>query len=334
MNKASSAVHCARRVYLVFALSLAHLFGQASVVHAAHSITVCASGCDHATIQAAIDAAPPKAIIRVGRGIYVEHLALYDKHVTLDGEAAAKTIISGGNTGRVIFLYANSTLTVTNMTIRDGVIADNQGGGIYNDGVLTVEDSRIADNRAGLSGGGIANFGTLRVNRSLIVGNSAAVGNGGGIVNGGRVTVTASTIVRNYARLRGGGIYHSVGTFALTGSSVADNRADVGGGGIANFDYMSTSNSTVAANRTEGAGGGIVNGGHLTVADLTLASNRASDGSGFYNSGTLVLGNVTVAGEGANCTNWGVVIDVSSSPTSSALCRPGAANELSIIQPT
>jgi predicted outer membrane repeat protein len=279
-----------------------------SPAQAAHSLAVCPHGCEFKSIQAAIDAAMPADTIHIAPGTYVERLTFYDKQVALVGEDAATTIISGNNAGRVLSLYANSTLTITNITIRNGKVTDNQGGGIYNDGVLVIDKSRIVNNSASVSGGGIANFGTLRISRSMIAGN-ASPGNGAGIVNGGRLTITTSVLFGNYAKGRGGAIYHSVGTFVLTASSVTNNRADFAGGGIANFDRMIITGSIVAANKTNGAGGGVLNGGQMTLINLTMTSNRAGDGDSYYNGGTLVMGSARFVGSdgSVNCTNWGAV---------------------------
>lgn len=295
---------------------------QGYATDTARSHTVCAQGCDYTTLQAAIAAAEPGDQINVAAGLYPEQLALYDKALTINGADAATTILSGGNRGRVLFLYANTTLTLTNMTIRDGFVPDNQGGGIYNDGHLTLLSSQVISNEASVSGGGIANFGTLRIDQSVIGGNRSAPGNGGGIVNGGRLTVTASTITDNYAEGRGGGLYHSVGTARLIDSTVAQNRADFAGGGIANFDRMSSMNSTISTNTTDGAGGGLLNGGQIRITNLTIAGNLAGDGNSFYNSGFLTMTNTILAdgAVGKNCTNWGVVASLGQNLESDANC--------------
>ena len=171
-------------------LWLVLLFAPDQVGPATHRLTVCANGCAYTTIQAAIAAAVPDDHIAVAPGVYTEHLSLYDKRLTITGAAAATTILSGGKAGRVLFLYANTVLTLTNVTIQDGVATGDQGGGIYNDGVLTLTASRVISNHATVSGGGIANFGKLLIDQGLISANRTAPGNGGGIVNGGQLTVT------------------------------------------------------------------------------------------------------------------------------------------------
>jgi len=87
-------------------------------------------------------------------------------------------------------------------------VASGSGGGVYNQGGLTINSSTINGNTAlnGGSGGGIYNVGGLTINNSTISGNSSA-GQGGGIFNpAGILTITACTITGNQAGF-GGGIY-------------------------------------------------------------------------------------------------------------------------------
>ncbi|MEZ4656208.1 MAG: choice-of-anchor Q domain-containing protein [Caldilineaceae bacterium] len=310
--------------------------------HAAHArtLTVCASGCDYTNIQSAMDAAAPHDVINVAAGNYREHLALYDKQLTINGAGADATILNGENEDRVLFLYANTALTLTNVTVRNGRIKDNQGGGIYSDGVLTLDASRVISNSASVSGGGLANFGRMIIGNSVITGNDTPFGNGGGIVNGGGLTVTNSTIAANHAQTRGGGIYHSGGVLTLTNSTVANNYGDFGGGGVASFDRMHSVNSTISGNFTEGAGGGIINGGRLFLTNLTVADNHAGDGNSLYNSGTLTTTNTIMADGsppnvdvGKNCTNWGVVASLGGNLESDANCGFNAPGDLTRVDP-
>ncbi|MEZ4728940.1 MAG: choice-of-anchor Q domain-containing protein [Caldilineaceae bacterium] len=324
-----------RMLCLSLVIWVALFFYPNQATHATHTLTVCANGCAYTTIQAAIDAAAPDDTIDVAAGVYREHLSLYEKRLTITGTDAQTTIISGDAVGRVLFLYANTTLTLTHVTIRDGQIMDNQGGGIYNDGQLTLVASRVVSNSAGVSGGGIANFGTLVIDHTVITDNHATLGNGGGIVNGGRLTVSASTIADNYAKIRGGGVYHSVGTLTLMNSTIAHNRADFAAGGIANFDQMTSMNSTISANTTDGAGGGLVNGGQWQMVNLTIADNLAGDGNSLYNSGTLTVTSTIMAdgATGKNCTSWGIVISQGNNLESDANCGFTAPTDQSRTEP-
>ncbi len=111
----------------------------------------------------------------------------------------------------------STTVTINDLTIRNGNVENEKGGGIFNDGTLTINDSRILENVAlGFQsyGGGIHNGGTLTVVRTIISDNDANSWNGGGIDNGGNLMVIDSTISGNSAD-RGGGIYNNTGSPVL-----------------------------------------------------------------------------------------------------------------------
>ena len=79
------------------------------------------------------------------------------------------------------------------------------GGGIYSDGISTVNNSAIYSNFGSGSfgiatGGGITNTGTAAINQSTISNNTAGgrLNSGGGVENReGDLTITNSTISNN-----------------------------------------------------------------------------------------------------------------------------------------
>jgi hypothetical protein len=125
--------------------------------------------------------------------------------------------------------------TGATVTIADSIVANNHvagygGGGIANDGTLTLSNSFVAANTAYSGGGGLSNHGTASLTNTTLYANSAYTG--GGIFNaaGSELHVVQSTLTGNYAGMSGGGIYAagSAGTpghFVLTNSIVAGNDA-------------------------------------------------------------------------------------------------------------
>ena len=213
----------------------------------------------------------------------------------------------------------DGTLTVS------GSILDNNsaslGGGIFNDGILTVSDSTISDNYtsapASTHGGGICNEGgDVKLVSCTIVGNLATYG--GGIFNGikqtspSTLTVTSSVIKGNTAEYTGGGImsgYDGSGsqTVVVSSCTIEDNHAlSFEGGGISNANTMIVNSCTIDGNSAE-RGGGISSGGTLTVTDSTINSNQAygRGSGGFYNLGTATIANSTLAFNSAS--NFGGV---------------------------
>jgi len=155
---------------------------------------------------------------------------LIGRNVTIRGPGAGILAISGGNAGRVFDVSKGVLVTISNLTIKDGEPGEGypNGGGIYNEGTLTLTNTTVSGNRA-LGGGGIDNAGTLTLINSTVSGNSATnlYASGGGIYNAGTLTLINSTVSSNSASTSGGGIYNG-GRLTLINSTVSGNRAPAG----------------------------------------------------------------------------------------------------------
>src|SRR3972149_3559383 len=69
--------------------------------------------------------------------------------------------ISGNNAVRVFYVNAGATLNIQNITIANGNAAtDSYGGGILNEGTLTITNSTFSGNTGGDQGGGLYNSET------------------------------------------------------------------------------------------------------------------------------------------------------------------------------
>ena len=178
-------------------------------------------------------------------------------NVTIDGAGHTVTI-SGGGAVRV-FAVNSGTLNLNKLTIANGHVADNSGGGIQNSGMLTVANSIFSGNSSGDAGGAIDNTtgGTLTVSNCTFSGNSAY--DGGGICNTGHATVSNSTFVGNSATSSGGAIYNSdigvydQGMLTVINSTLAGNSANRGGGIYSTVDYgRATLKNTIVANSPKG----------------------------------------------------------------------------------
>ena len=240
--------------------------------------------------------------------------------MTISGAGSAGTIVEGnGSTfgDNIFFISSNSAVVViSGLTIQHGINNTlRNGGGIGNDGKLTLTDTVIADNTDAVLGGGIynSNNGSLALINSVVRGNTASgVSAGvslqgcGGIYNNGVMTVTNSTIISNTsggANATGGGLCNeralSINRSAVVGNHVTGTNAL--GGGIYNINVpltvLSIVNSTISGNRSDGSGGGIANAepGNATLYNVTVANNVADadhDGSG---SGGGIFGTGTGA---------------------------------------
>src|SRR5215208_6256874 len=96
--------------------------------------------------------------------------------LTIDG-GSANIEINGLNRYRVFEVGSGAKLTLSNLTVAEGAAADRAfggGGGILNNGTVTVSNSTLSGNSSNGGGGGIFNqSGTLTVSNSTLSGNSS-----------------------------------------------------------------------------------------------------------------------------------------------------------------
>ncbi|MGH3148571.1 MAG: hypothetical protein ACRDTR_22565, partial [Rubrobacter sp.] len=175
---------------------------------------------------------------------------------------------------RIFDVAANSTVRISGLTFSNG-LADgfgccneaDDGGGVFNEGTLTLRGVVVSNNTADGWGGGVANVSgaTLTVEDSAVSANK-----GGGIENDGTLTVKSSSFSDN----DGGGIDNG-GNATVVGSKYVENR----GSGIANGGQMTVRDSTFSRNNTDGWGGAISNDfADLTVVGSTFSGNTADSG--------------------------------------------------------
>jgi CSLREA domain-containing protein len=268
----------------------------------------------------------------------ISDLDIYDDLILI-GAGALVTTLDSEMGDRLIDVQPTAEVRISDLTITGGDTDDN-GGGLANAGILTLENVRIVANHAGGyecggSGGGIDNSGSLTIRNSQILDNFAGAsgsgaGSGGGIANDGVLKVYDSLIQNNGSSggedfSIGGGVTNR-GDALISGSTIADNRTASGGGGIANINGGSllVTNSTVSGNSSRSgaqdqgleASAGIVNGlarsdfpgGVVTLLNVTISGNF---GGGLYNRGEIHVANTIIAGNFApetevSCRDLGI----------------------------
>jgi CSLREA domain-containing protein len=101
---------------------------------------------------------------------------------------------SGGN--GAIYNAAGASLALSKSTVANNEAVTNDGGGIKNDGSLTVTGSTITGNVSGnLTGGaGILNTGTATITSTTLAANNALYGDVGQIESTGSLTVSDSVV--------------------------------------------------------------------------------------------------------------------------------------------
>ncbi len=117
--------------------------------------------------------------------------------LTIDGTGHNITIDADA-TDRVMLIDPGADVTLIHVTVTDGLQGD--GGGIVNNGTLTLDNATVSGNTATEAGGGIYNFPgrTLQIENNSSITNNNATQIGGGIYNlGGSVTLDASSTDSN-----------------------------------------------------------------------------------------------------------------------------------------
>jgi hypothetical protein len=235
--------------------------------------------------------------------------------ITITGAGPGATIIDANQLDRAFHVHPNRIATISGVTIRNGYIVGDTtfGGGIFNEGVLTVSNAVITLNNAAVLGGsmqsavggGISNGGSLTVMNSTISQNGAR--QGGGIYNFGDLNVRDSTIGPENRAEQGGGIYTGRG-LTMRNSTISGNHAQFWGGGIMNTVALTAMNSTISQNDAGDSGGGIANYGTAGVYNATIVFNGVgpavgSGGGVFNNEGaTFNLRNTLLAGNSNGIT--------------------------------
>jgi CSLREA domain-containing protein len=152
--------------------------------------------------------------------------------LTITHPGVMPAVIDAGGIHRVIHVLGAGNLTASGFTIRNGRIGQS-GGGIRNEGNLTLLNATVAGNETTASfGGGIANAGTATMSlTNVTVSGNRSEGDGAGIDQGegGQANLNHVTISDNTADISGdtgggGGIFNNFGTVNLRNTIIARNH--------------------------------------------------------------------------------------------------------------
>ena len=146
--------------------------------------------------------------------------------INILGPGLNELAISGSRTSRVFQVDQGASATLSGLTITGGVTTGN-GGGLLNQGKVTLFGVAVVGNSAA-NGGGVANAGSAVILDSSIDGNAASA-DGGGIYNTGNLSLALDDLSSSSAGGEGGGLFDS-GIAVLVFGTVDDNAASSGGG--------------------------------------------------------------------------------------------------------
>jgi hypothetical protein len=248
-------------------------------------------------------------VIELPAGIYTLTLTTTDEDANLNGDLdvtsgsgitvlgvnTRTTVIQAGTVGgpagngvdRVFDILAGGTLSLNNLTVRNGRTS-GAGGGIRNGGNLTVHRVTVADNRTtGTSGGGgleILTASSTTIQYSTVSGNSINASSGGGIrtIGTAQVFIFNTTISGNTAFQTGGGGI----------------RAQSGAGGLITITNCTITGNTLLSN----AGGGLSNSNTMRIRNTIVSGNTALTNPDV--SGAFASGGTNLIGIQGTSTGW------------------------------
>lgn len=247
-------------------------------------------------------------------------------NLTIEGAGAGQTIVDAAQLDRAFDVVdGGATVSISGLTMRNGRSDPNDGGGVHNEGTLTLSNVSI-ENSHGDDGGAIVNFGTATVLDSVLKNNTAA-DTGGAIINHSALTVRRTAIDTNTAPMGGGGV-NNLGNATISESLFAHGRTNSGNGaGLLSFGEAGLTNVTFSDNEASQNGGAIASESSLALSNVTITDNSAGFyGGGLYtnNSGTQSRNTIIAGNTGGSapdqCYGSGGYISQGNNISSDASC--------------
>ncbi len=239
--------------------------------------------------------------------------------ISLDTTIEGGGVITlSGNSQTSIFDIQGGRVTLSGLTLRDGF--GKGGGAVYNNGQLTVLNSRFVNNHAVAIAGAISSGAALTITHTDFYSNSAGF-DGGAIYATVNLAIHDSSFEFNRAEDGGAVLYNTNAgragragragpaaaaagpRFTLDGSQFYSNTATIGrGGAILNFGTTAITNSDFQLSQSP-LGGAVHNAldASLTVENSRFVSNTTDQGVGgaLLSLGHLVVNDSTFTGNSA-----------------------------------
>ena len=284
----------------------------------ADTITVCAEGCDHTSINEAIAAANDGDIIRLAAETYQEgeQIDTRGKSITIEGSGMENegptTVLDGADLHRVLGI-PGGTVVLRHLRVQNGhsvAAGDGEGGGGIRaaNASLTVDHCVITTNWAGEGGGLRLENCVTEILASEVTHNQAygdysagISGNGGGLcILGGATSVVASTIAYNHSEWGDGGGCICTGELDLVDTEFINN------GAIAKYFLLTGNLNAGTASVTDCVlRGGSVSLGDAEIRGTVFEGGEVSIGNGRVVESTFNSIDGPLYGGGCSCCTTG-----------------------------
>jgi predicted outer membrane repeat protein len=268
------------------------------------------------------------------------------KSLTVTGPGPDLLAITANQNSRVIQVrrlsrQARIKVSLSGLTLRDGFLESESGGGLWNDADLSLTSVTLEENWAYGAGGGLYSVGDGHLSLTTVVfhknatgwwggglenwnasatltdvvfwDNSSVWGNGGGMRNGSPlVTLNRVAFHGNVADDYGGGMDNLLSSPILADVEFIENRARYGGGlGNEYSSHPVLTDVSFERNYAEMYGGGLFDtgGSGSTQTRVVYRSNRADDrGGGMCAGSSFTLTHVVFEDNVARTSGGGIYV--------------------------
>lgn len=250
---------------MVFFITL-FVYSVARAEAPAATLEVCSS-CSYTSVQAAVDAAPSEATVRVHAGTYIEAPILIKRSLTLTGDPGA--ILDGGGKNQIVVVQKADHVRITGFTLQNGgasYTAELAGVRVIESNDCWISGNRLLNTTYGVY---LENSHSCHVEDNIIAGHAVSESSGG---NGVHVWYGDHHIVR-HNRLSGhrDGIYLEF----TNGTRIAYNRSTTN---IRYGLHFMQSNDTIYENNDfTGNGAGVA---VMYSRRIRMVGNRFHDNTG------------------------------------------------------
>lgn len=201
-------------------------------------------------------------------------IVIGQNNLNIVGPGAGELAISGNNQSQVLVHTGTGSLSIDDVTVRDGFKYSNAdsayGGCVFSNGSVSISNAEIngctaltIDPAGSALGGAIFAIGDISVTSSLVSGNAAAN------KYDGQAPLAAGN---------GGGLFTEDGEVGVLDSLITDNIA-----------YSTNSNSLAAL------GGGVFSGNGIQAKYSQFTHNEAGDGGGLSVRRDVVIAHSTIS---------------------------------------
>ena len=300
-------------------------------------LVIVGSGSGATTINAA--AVNDRIFEILARGISASKFTRFTlSGVTLTG-GVANQLDSTSDRGGAIRMDLQSTAVISDAVFLNNrapkggapLFREGDGGAIFSDGNLTIDNCRFEGNVASRFGGAIwanASGTQTTIRNSMFVNNRGVFG--GAIRITTAMTVENSTFVGNVARNaagtagQGGAIENTGGNVTLTNTTLSGNDAFSGGGLFSSATATTRLNyATVVFNTANYGGGWHTNGTGLATSENSIFSGNSASVNGMDVRFAVSSLGFNLIGNNAGSSGWGAADLVNLNPQLAALADNG-----------